>query len=418
MYIVPSGSTDIHKDRRMEEMQKIINYHKETRKWYKWAILFIGITLLSVYFFFFRETRGMKYHYVSEALKKSDLSLTVSASGYIQPLESVDVGTEVSGTIEEVYVDYNDQVKKGELLARLDTTKYESAYDRAKAALQMSKAALEIAQAQYYQSETTIERYRKLKIASKGTLPTQSDWDREWANYLLNKAQIANAQAQIDQASHALRAAQYDLERTKIYSPINGTVLVRNVDPGQTVAATFQTPVLFSIAKDLSKMELQISIDEADIGKIEAGQKASFSVDAYPDTTFDTTIRQVRINSEVLESVVTYKAIMEVDNKNLLLKPGMSVDADIVTQTLKNVFVVKRSALLFIPVKPESQSFFGGRRDEKIEVDPKPHVWILEDGLPKKVYIKVLGNNGPLSAIESKDLKEGQQIIINQEMAP
>jgi HlyD family secretion protein len=193
---------------------------------------------------------------------------------------------------------------------------------------------------------------------------------------------------------------------------------VRNVDPGQTVAATFQTPVLFSIAKDLSKMELQISIDEADIGKIEAGQKASFSVDAYPDTTFDTTIRQVRINSEVLESVVTYKAIMLVDNKDLLLKPGMSVDADIVTKSLKNVFVVKRSALLFIPVKPESQSFFGGESDEKIIIDPKPHVWILEEGVPQKVYIKVLGNNGPLSAIESNDLKEGQQIIINQEMAP
>jgi len=402
----------------MEEMQKIINYHKDTRKWDKWVILFIGITLLSIYFFFFRETRGMQYHYVSEALKKADLSLTVSASGYIQPLESVDVGTEVSGTIEEVYVDYNDQVKKGELLARLDTTKYQSAYDRAKAALEMSKAALEIAQAQYYQAETTVERYQKLKISSNGTLPIQSDWDREWANYLLSKAQITNAEAQIAEAGHALRAAQYDLERTKIYSPINGTILVRNVDPGQTVAATFQTPVLFSIAKDLSKMELQISIDEADIGKIETGQKASFSVDAYPDTTFDTTIRQVRINSEVLESVVTYKAIMEVDNKNLLLKPGMSVDADIVTKTLKNVFVVKRSALLFIPVKPESQSFFGGRRDEKIEVDPKPHVWILEDGVPKKVNVKVLGNNGPLSAIEGSDLKEGQKIIINQETAP
>ncbi len=402
----------------MEEMQKIINYHRDTRKWGKWAILFIGIMLLSVYLFFFRDTQRMKYRYVSEALKKANLSLTVSASGYIQPLESVDVGTEVSGTIEEVYVDYNDQVTKGELLARLDTTKYQSAYDRAKAALLMSKAALESAQAQYYQAETTIKRYQKLKTSSRGTLPTQSDWDREWANYLLTKAQIANAQAQIAQATHAVKSAQYDLERTKIYSPINGTILVRNVDPGQTVAATFQTPVLFSIAKDLSKMELQISIDEADIGKIETGQKASFSVDAYPDTTFSTTIRQVRINSEVLESVVTYKAIMEVDNKDLLLKPGMSVDADIVTKMLKDVFVVKRSALLFIPVKPESQSFFGGERNEKIEVDPKPHVWILEEGVPKKVYVKVLGNNGPLSAIESSDLQEGQKIIINQETAP
>ncbi|HEO99067.1 MAG TPA: efflux RND transporter periplasmic adaptor subunit, partial [Epsilonproteobacteria bacterium] len=265
----------------MEEMQKIINYHKDTRKWRIGVIVVIGVMLIALYLFFSRDSQQMAYRYVTEALEKSDLSLTVSASGYIQPLESVDVGTEVSGTIEEVYVDYNDQVKKGQLLASLDTTKYQSAYDRAKAALQISKAALESAQAQQYQADTTIERYKQLRISSRGTLPTQSDWDREWSNYLLAKAQIANAQAQIDQAGHALKAAEYDLERTKIYSPVDGTILVRNVDPGQTVAATFQTPVLFNIAKDLSKMELQISIDEADIGKIDAGQKASFSVDAY-----------------------------------------------------------------------------------------------------------------------------------------
>ncbi|HEY9189832.1 MAG TPA: efflux RND transporter periplasmic adaptor subunit [Sulfurovum sp.] len=402
----------------MEEMQKIINYHSNRLKWSRWIILFILLVLLGLYLFFGRESQGLKYHYVTEALKKGDLSVMVSASGYIQPLESVDVGTEVSGTIEEVYVDYNDQVKKGDLLARLDTTKYQSAYDKAKAALQMAKATLQSAEAQHFQAKTTVERYQKLRTSSKGTLPTQSDWDREWANYLLSKAQIANAEAQIAQASHALKSAEYDLERTKIYSPIDGTVLVRNIEPGQTVAATFQTPVLFSIAKDLSKMELQISIDEADIGKIAAGQKASFTVDTYPDAAFDTAIRQVRINSELLENVVTYKAIMEVDNKALLLKPGMSVEADIVTKALKNVYVVKRAALLFIPVKPASRSFFGGESKEKIVVDPKPHVWILEEGAPKKVYVKVLGNSGPLSAIETGDLQEGQQIIVNQEKAP
>ena len=399
----------------MEEMQKIINYHKDTFKWRIWTIIFIGVMLVAVYLFFSRDSKQMAYRYVTEALKRNDLSLTVSASGYIQPLESVDVGTEVSGTINEVYVDYNDQVKKGQLLASLDTTKYQSAYDKAKAALQIAKAALESAQAQQYQAETTMERYKELRRSSGGTLPTQSDWDREWANYLLAKAQIANAQAQIDQAGHALKAAEYDLERTKIYSPVDGTILVRNVDPGQTVAATFQTPVLFNIAKDLSKMELQISIDEADIGKIEAGQRASFSVDAYADTDFNTSIRQVRINSEILESVVTYKAIMDVNNKNFMLKPGMSADADIVTKTLNDTFVVKRAALLFIPVKPKSKSLFGGENGEKIEIDPKPHVWILKKGTPTKVYVKVLGNNGPLSAIESSELTEGDEVIINQE---
>lgn len=373
--------------------------------------------LIGLYLFFTRDSQQSEYRYVTESLKKSDLSLTVSASGYIQPVESVDIGTEVSGTIDEVYVDYNDKVKRGQLLARLDTTKYQSTYDRAKASLKIAEAVLQSAEAQYYQADAAVKRNKKLKIVSNGELPSQSDWDMDWGNYLSAKAQIANAKAQIEQAKHALKAAQYDLERTKIYSPIEGTVLVRNVDPGQTVAATFQTPVLFSIAKDLSRMELQISIDEADIGKMKAGQKARFSVDAYSDKTFETTIRQVRINSEIVESVVTYKAIMEVNNKALLLKPGMSVDADIITQTLEDIFIVNRAALIFMPVNPKSKTLFGGSRGEKAKVDPRPHIYILKEGVPQKVYVKILGSNGPLSAIESTELQEDVEVIVNQEKA-
>lgn len=401
----------------MEEMQKIVNYHKDTLKWRIGMILFIVVILLGVYLFFTRDSQQTAYRYVTETLKKSDLSLTVSASGYIQPIESVDIGTEVSGTIDEVYVDYNDKVKKGQLLARLDTTKYQSTYDRAKASLQIAEAALQSAEAQYYQADAAVKRNKKLKIVSKGELPSESDWDMDWGNYLSAKAQIANAKAQIEQAKHALKAAQYDLERTKIYSPIEGTVLVRNVDPGQTVAASFQTPVLFTIAKDLNRMELQISIDEADIGKIKAGQKARFSVDAYPDRTFETAIRQVRINSEIVESVVTYKAIMEVENRALLLKPGMSVDADIITQTMEDTFVVNRAALIFMPVNPKSKTLFGGSGGEKVKVDPLPHIYILKEGVPQKIYVKILGSNGPLSAIESNELQENSELIVNQERA-
>lgn len=401
----------------MEEMQKIVNYHKNTYMWRIGTVVFVGIVLIAIYLFLTRDSGQAEYRYVTEPLKKSDLSLTVSASGYIQPIESVDIGTEVSGTIEEVYVDYNDRVKKGQLLARLDTTKYQSTYDRAKASLQIAEAALQSAEAQYYQAESAVKRNKKLKIVSKGDLPAESDWDIDWGNYLSAKAQIANAKAQIEQAKHALKSSLYDLERTKIYSPIEGTVLVRNVDPGQTVAASFQTPVLFTIAKDLNRMELQISIDEADIGKIKAGQKARFSVDAYPDKRFETAIRQVRINSEILESVVTYKAIMEVENRALLLKPGMSVDADIITQTLEDTFVVNRAALIFMPVNPKSKTLFGGSGGGKVKVDPLPHIYILKEGKPHKVYVKILGSNGPLSAIESTELQENSEVIVNQEKA-
>ncbi|MDQ1325293.1 MAG: Efflux transporter periplasmic adaptor subunit, partial [Campylobacterota bacterium] len=307
------------------------------------------------------------------------------------------------------------EVKKGQLLAVLDITKYQSVFDRAKASLEIANASLQSAQAQYYQAQTTMERNKKLKSTSKGALPTQSDWDRDWGNYLLAQAQIANANAQIEQAKHALTSAEYDLKKTKVYSPVDGTILVRNIDPGQTVAASFQTPVLFSIAKDLTNMELQISIDEADIAKIKAGQRATFSVDAYSERLFTAAIKQVRINSEILESVVTYKAIMEVDNKDLLLKPGMSVDADIVIQDVKDAFIIKRAALLYIPVQPKTKNLFSSAEEEKIKIDPKPHVWILKNGEPRKIYVKVLGHNGPISAIDAEGLNEKDGVVISQE---
>lgn len=399
----------------MEEMQKIVGYKNHKKRWIVFFVILLIAGGAGVYLFFLQGSQRGGYRYVTDPLKKGNLELTVSASGYIQPVESVDVGTEVSGTIEEVYADYNDAVKKGQLLAVLDTTKYQSAFDKAKASLQMADAMLQNAEAQYYQARTTMERNKKLKSTSKGTLPTQSDWDRDWGNYLAAQAQIANAKAQIEQAKHALTSSEYDLGKTKIYSPVDGMILVRNIDPGQTVAASFQTPVLFSIAKDLTKMELQISIDEADIAKIKAGQRATFNVDAYSQRVFDAVIKQVRINSEILESVVTYKAIMEVDNKELLLRPGMSVDADIIVQEVKDAFIIKRAALLYIPVQPKTKNLFSDAEEEKIEIDPNPHVWILKNGMPKKIYVKILGHNGPISAIEAKELNENDNVIISQE---
>ena len=399
----------------MEEMQKIIQYKNHKTRW----IIFVSILFLAVgigfYIFFIKGSEGTGYRYITDPLKKGNLELTVSASGYIQPVESVDVGTEVSGTIEEVYVDYNDEVKKGQLLAVLDITKYQSVFDKAKASLEIANASLQSAQAQYYQAQTTMERNKKLKSTSKGALPTQSDWDRDWGNYLLAQAQIANAKAQIEQAKHALTSAEYDLKKTKVYSPVDGTILVRNIDPGQTVAASFQTPVLFSIAKDLTNMELQISIDEADIAKIQVGQRATFSVDAYSERLFNAAIKQVRINSEILESVVTYKAIMEVNNKELLLRPGMSVDADIVIREVKDAFIIKRAALLYIPVQPKTKNLFSSTEEEKIDIDPNPHVWVLRNGIPKKIYVEVLGHNGPISAIDAEGLDEDDGVIISQE---
>lgn len=399
----------------MEEIQKVTAYKGSPIKW-KIGIL-LSMILLGVggYFFFAPKEHKEAFLYVTQPLKKGDLTMTVSAMGYIEPVENVEVGSEISGTIIKVYADYNDEVKKGQPLAQLDQTKYLSTKKKAEASLNAAKASLRNMDAQLYQAKTTVMRNRSLKESTEGRLPSESDWDRDWGNYLVAKAQVDNAKAQINQTKQVLVASKYDLERTTIYSPIGGIVLVRNIDPGQTVAASFQTPVLFKIAKDLTKMELQASIDEADIAKVKAGQRASFSVDAYPDRNFEAHIRLVRVNSEIVDGVVTYKAVMEVDNEGLLLKPGMSADADIITETLSHTFIVPKAALLYIPVKPKTEKLFGFGEPEKVVIDPKPHLWTLENGQPKKVHVKVLGSSGSNTAVSSDELKEGDPLIITQE---
>lgn len=399
----------------MEEMQKIVNYKSNTLQK---GIIFVFVVLLfgiSVYFFFFDKKKEENYHYVTEAATKGELTLTVSTTGYIQPVESIDVGTEVSGTIENVYVDYNDVVKKGQLLAVLDKTKYQSAFNKSKASLAAADASVQSAKAQFFQANKTLERDEALKASTKGVLPSANDYDRDFSSYLTAKAQVANAEALVMQAKNSVDSAQYDLERTHIYSPVDGIILVRSIDAGQTVAASFQTPILFKIAKDLTKMELQASIDEADVAKIKSGQNVTFGVDAYPGKVFEASIHQVYINSEILEGVVTYLAIINVDNTDLLLRPGMSANASIVTKTVKDAYIISRSALLYIPVQPTKKTFFSDTEKKDIAIDAKPHVWILRDNKPQKVYVDVLGSNGPLSAIISSDIKPSDPIIISQE---
>lgn len=401
----------------MREMEDITAYKSDAAKWKIGFALFVAALVAGGYFFFMAGDKKSEYKYVTKEVAKGDLVLTVFATGYLQPLESVDVGTEVSGTIKEVYVDYNDVVKEGQRLARLDKTKYQSVVDKAGAFLAASEATLQNANAQLYKAKAIIERDEALRASTKGALPSRENFDSDWASYLSAKAQVANAMAQVDQAKHSLVSARYDLQKTVVYSPIDGIVLVRNVDPGQTVAASFQTPVLFTIAKDLTKMELQVSVDEADVAKIATGQKATFSVDAYPQTVFEAFIKKVRVNSEIQDGVVTYTTVMDVDNKKSLLKPGMSVDADITTQTIKGGFVIPRAALIYSPIEMKEKEGFSlfGDRDKPSEIDEKPHVWVLQNAKAKKVYVKTLGSSGSTVAVESQDLKVGDVLILAQE---
>jgi HlyD family secretion protein len=401
----------------MQEMQNITAYKSSEWKWKIISALFVLSLGTLSYFFFVQQDKKGDYRYITQQLSKGDLVLSVFATGYLQPLESVDVGTEVSGTIKEVYLDYNDLVKQGQPLARLDKTKYQSLADKAVASMAASEASLQNAKAQLNRAKAIMDRDEILKASTKGILPSQDDFEGDLASYLAAKAQVANAAAQVDQAKHTLVSAKYDLEKTVVYSPIDGIVLVRNIDPGQTVAASFQTPVLFTIAKDLTKMELHVSIDEADVAKIKTGQKAIFSVDAHPQTVFEATIKKVHVNSEIQDGVVTYTTVMDVDNHKFLLKPGMSVDADIITETIKDGFILPRAALIYTPIEVKEKEGFAlfGDRGKLSAVDQKPHIWVLKNNQANKVYVKLLGSSGSTVAVESETLKVGDTVVLAQE---
>jgi HlyD family secretion protein len=400
----------------MDPMQEITHYKSNTWK-YKVAVFLSMLTLAFVlYYFFIHQEKKETYHYVTHTLKKEDVTLSVSATGYLQPLESVDVGIEVSGTVKEVLVDYNDIVKKAQALAILDKTKYLSNVNRAKASLAAAEATYENALAQFEMHASIITRDESLQNATDNRLPSQNDKESHQAAYLAAKAQVDNAKAQIDQAKYTLISAQYDLEKTVVYSPIDGIVLVRNIDPGQTVAASFQTPNLFTIAKDLTKMELQTDIDEADIAKIKQGQKATFNVDAYPDKIFKADVTSVRVNSQILDGVVTYKCIMHVSNPDLLLRPGMSADADIIIKSIENTFTVPKAALLYIPVETRESKLFSFQSKPEPPKDEKPHIWVLRQQRAQKVYVDILGNSGITTAIASDTLKADEKIILAQEI--
>lgn len=398
----------------MSKIDQVLAY-KSSKKKKLVAFLALALLLGAGSYFFFTPKNLQSYSYTTHPLHRDDMTIIVSASGYIQPLESVTVGSEVSGTIKEVYVQENDRIKKGDLLARIDATKYESMLKQNEALLDAAKASAESIEVKLQRLHNIVKRNEKLQQSTNGKLPSKDDWENDYTNYLAAKAELAGAKAQVQKAAYAFSSAEYDLQKTAITSPIEGIVLVRTIDPGQTVAASFQTPVLFTIAKDLTKMELEVAVDEADIGKVKVGQSVSFSVDTYLDRSFDATIKKVRMNSEVVDGVVSYNAIMDIDNHALLLKPGMSADADITTKTIKNVFIVPRSALLFNPIEEKDSKMFEFRSKESTQIDPKPHVWILQNKTPQKVYVKVLENEGSLSAIESSELQEDALVIVAQE---
>ena len=362
--------------------------------------------------------------YVTEPVTMSDLTVTVTATGAVQPTNEVEISSELSGIVRNVLVDYNSAVTTGQVLAELDTDKLSSTADSARAKLHAAKAKVSEAEATVLEKELEHERQQML-VARKVGAGQQLEVAE--AAHQRALAALESAKADVAAATADLALNETNLSKARILSPITGVVLSRNVEPGQTVASSLQAPILFTIAEDLTKMEVQVDVDEADVGSVREGQKATFTVDAYPDKSFSAIIRELRFGSEVVQGVVTYKAVLTTDNSELLLHPGMTATAEIVTAQVDDAVTVPNAALRFSPPADTQdvdqrnflQKIMPGM--PRLRRASSPHaasgterkVWVLADGTPQEVSVTVGPSDGKRTQVVSGDLKPGQAVIVD-----
>jgi HlyD family secretion protein len=360
------------------------------------GVLILGVLAVVVFILF--GNRKNEPEFRTGKVVKGDIVKTVTATGTVNPVTTVLVGTQVSGTIKHIYVDFNSPVKKGRMIAMIDPATFEAQVDQARANLMSARANMEKAEATLIDSKRSMDRNREL--FSKNLI-ARSDLDTAETNYETAKAQASAARAQIAQSEASLRLAETNLQYTKILSPVDGVVISRNVDIGQTVAASFQTPTLFTIAQDLTKMQIDANVDESDIGMIKVGQNVEFNVDAYPDIAFKGKVWQVRNAPITVQNVVTYDVVIKVDNSDLKLKPGMTANVSVVISAKKDILKVPNAALRFRP------SEMTKTREQK-----GPGLWIIENGKPKRVPVSAGISDGNYTEVITDTVKEGQDVIV------
>jgi HlyD family secretion protein len=353
--------------------------------------------------------------YVTTAASRGDIVQAVTATGTVNPVVTVQVGSYVSGPITQMLCDFNTQVKKGQLCAKIDPRTYQNTLDQAQANLANARAQLQKDQAALEYARVTYQRDLRLigeRVISEDAL------DSEKSTFDAATAQVAVDKAAIMQQQAAVNAAKVNLGYTDIISPVDGTVVARNVDLGQTVAASFQTPTLFLIAQDLTKMQVDTNVSESDVGPVHVGQKAGFTVDAFPDRTFWGEVAQVRQSPITVQNVVTYDVVIAVSNPELLLMPGMTANARIVTAERDGVLKVPLQALRFSPTgADEHQHHHGGGSGEGAKTaqsDRNGHLWVSDGGKLRRVKVVRGLDDGNVVEIVSGDLHPGDQVIIDQ----
>ena len=367
--------------------------------------------------------------YATETVRRGDLLVTATATGTLLPIDQVDIGTELSGTIRSVEVGFNDHVQVGQVLARLDTTRLEAQVLQSKASLESAQASVAQASASLTEAESQLARLQHVHEISGGKIPSAQELVSGQAGVARARAALASSQAAVSQAKATLDVQETDLSKATIHSPIDGIVLTASVRAGQTVAASLQAPLLFTLAKDLKRLELDLSVDEADIGRVEEGQTATFTVDAWPGRTFSAKVTQVRFDARTLGGVVTYGTILTVDNPDLALRPGMTATASIEVAHIEHALLVPNAALRFVPPSeqrrhsrplagliPSKDQFDVGSGGPTVESGGS-RVWTVRGGALAAVPVQIGSSDGRWTELLGGALDEGTPLAVDASAA-
>ncbi len=412
------------------DLKNLLSAHAGAPKWRKRVVVLVALAALGFGGYSFFGTKDAVTTYKTALITQGALKVTVAASGTLQPTNLVTVGSELSGIIDTVFVDENDTVKAGQILAQLDPSKLKDAITKSEAVLTAAKASVAQAKATAQQTKATLARQKELYRLSGGKMPSKIEMDSADASYARAVADQASAEAAVAQAEATLSSDKTNLEKASIRSPIDGVVLTRKIEPGQTVAASLSAPTLFEIAENLGQMELQVNVDEADVGSVTAGQQAIFTVDAYPVRDYPATITRVSYGAQTTDNVVTYKTLLTVDNADLSLRPGMTANATITTKVLEGVLLVPNAALRFSPpvtdeaaapkkslissLMPRMPSTGPRKAQDTADAHRTKTIWTLEGGTPKALEVDVLASDGSKSAVAAADgLKVDLPVIIS-----
>jgi HlyD family secretion protein len=390
--------------------------------WRWFTILLVGIAVV-VGVMRLRASRpepGAQYQ--MDTVERGTLTVTITATGELKSLTQVNIGTEISGIVESVNVDFNSPVRVGQILAVVNTEKIEAQAAQARAALLSAEAKRLQSQATFKEAQAELAKLEHVRELSGGRVPSRHEIDSQEATVKRAEAEEAVSAAQVTQSRASLAAIETDIRKAVIRSPIDGIVLDRQIDPGQTVAASFQTPTLFTLAEDLTRMKLIIDVDEADIGTVRVGQRAIFRVDAYPDQMFESKVKEVRSTPKTSNGVVTYQTVLSVDNSERLLQPGMTATAEITVTQVSDVTLVPNAALRFTP--PAAMQTSGGgfrflprppgsqRRDRSAENGAK-RVWTLNGEQLTPIEVALGASDGTVTELRGGQLTPGTQVIVD-----